>query len=173
MAHPNTLVLELESSSIIPDIEQIDYPQPSSSIQHQNAKPGLFLAIFDANHQTEQQTQNLGLPLPNNNVALGEEVNGAEFSDMDASLEDGSNRRITHSEGSEPRFVIERESVRHYCPFGYEEKEIQGTISQPPTYANVYDWLKRCKRNLYRQLCDRGKRSDSIGLRLNKTKFSC
>ncbi|OXU17572.1 hypothetical protein TSAR_012882, partial [Trichomalopsis sarcophagae] len=138
----------------------------------------------------------LGPPIPNNDVALEEEVKWAEFSDTDASLEDGFNGKITvinyiftniileksnvvnhtchllqHGEGSEPRFIIERESVRLYRRFGYEGREIQGTISQPPTDANVYDWLERCMRNLHRQLCGRGRSSDFIGITLNSENF--
>ncbi|OXU27599.1 hypothetical protein TSAR_000609 [Trichomalopsis sarcophagae] len=164
LAHPNTLVVEPELSSIILDIEQIDHPQPGSSIQHQNAEPGpsSALSFLYANHQTDQQAQNLRMPIPNNDVALEEEVNGAEFSDTDASLEDGSNA---------PRFIVERESVRHYRRFGYEGRDIQGTISQLPPDANVYDWLERCMRNPHRQLCDRGRTSNFMGITLNLENF--
>ena len=79
---------------------------------------------------------------------------------------------LQYGERSEPRFLIENEQTRHFRRFGYEGREIRGTISQPTPNTNIYAWLERCMDDLHRQLCRKAAETDFIGVTINSERFN-
>ena len=67
---------------------------------------------------------------------------------------------------------MESETTRCYRRFRYEGREILGRLADPPTNANIYTWFGSCLNDLHRQLCNRGKTIDFIGVTINSEIFN-
>ena len=71
-----------------------------------------------------------------------------------------------------PTFIINTETSRFYSRSGLRGTAIQGRISHPPSYANIYEWLHSSLEDLHHQLCSEYDESDFIGLTINSKRFA-